>query len=98
MNDQRSTTEQLRDLIGIADQHGLYDAADFCRREVERVDARLQRGKVLVTDPDNISALATLRGELDRKIAAAVRKREAEQVDLAGRLDAAVTDAAGVER
>lgn len=29
MNDQRSVTDQLRDLIPIANQHGLYDAADY---------------------------------------------------------------------
>lgn len=42
VNDQRSTTDQLRDAVHILNQHGLYDAADHCRREVERVDAKLR--------------------------------------------------------
>jgi hypothetical protein len=72
VNDQRSTTEQLRDLIGIANERGLYDAADFCRREVERVDARMRTRLDSWPPPGS--------------------------EHLAGRLDAAVTDAAGVGR
>jgi hypothetical protein len=31
MNDQRALNDQLQDLVGIANQHGMYDAADFLR-------------------------------------------------------------------
>lgn len=31
MNDQRSTRDQLNDLIQIATVHGMYDAADWIR-------------------------------------------------------------------
>jgi len=36
MNDQRSTTDQLQDLVRLANAHGLYDAADFVRAAIER--------------------------------------------------------------
>lgn len=35
MPDQRSTTDQLRDLIKFANAHGMYDAADVIARIVE---------------------------------------------------------------
>lgn len=34
MGDQRSLTDQLQDLIGIANKHGLYDAADYITRAI----------------------------------------------------------------
>jgi hypothetical protein len=37
MNDQRSVTEQLKDLIGVANKMGLYDAADFLLNTVTNV-------------------------------------------------------------
>lgn len=40
MNDQRSVTDQLRDAYALLNEHGLYDAADFCRRAVEDTDRR----------------------------------------------------------
>jgi hypothetical protein len=42
VNDQLSVTGQLRDAVTILNREGLHDAADFCRLEVERVDARLK--------------------------------------------------------
>lgn len=42
MPDQRSVTDQLRDLIPVADKMGMYDAADHLRRVVERaIEAKL---------------------------------------------------------
>jgi hypothetical protein len=35
MNDQRPLDEQLRDAYAILNQHGLYDAADYCRRGLD---------------------------------------------------------------
>jgi len=35
--DQRSVTEQLKDLIVLANQHGLYDAADWVKTQLESV-------------------------------------------------------------
>lgn len=40
MNDQRSTYDQLRDLVQLANRHGLYDAADFVERAIERGKAK----------------------------------------------------------
>lgn len=36
MNDQRATNDQLRDLQWVANQLGLYDAADVIRNILER--------------------------------------------------------------
>ena len=36
MNDQRSLTDQLKDLILIAEEKGMYDAADFLKGVVAR--------------------------------------------------------------
>lgn len=35
MNDQRSLTDQLKDLIPVATERGLYDAADYLKKQVE---------------------------------------------------------------
>lgn len=35
MNDQRSTTDQLRDAVRWCNEAGMYDAADWIRRELE---------------------------------------------------------------
>jgi hypothetical protein len=32
MNDQRSVTDQMRDLVQLANRNGLYDAADWVNR------------------------------------------------------------------
>jgi hypothetical protein len=40
--DQRSVTDQLRDLRAFANRLGMYDAADFIGREVERVDRKVK--------------------------------------------------------
>lgn len=40
MPDQRSLMDQLRTLIPIANERGLYDAADYLRGVVERQEAR----------------------------------------------------------
>ena len=40
MADQRSTTDQLRDLIAIANQKGMYDAADYLLNVVTRTDKK----------------------------------------------------------
>lgn len=61
MNDQRSTTDQLRDAVGILNREGLYDAADFIRRHVEDVDRRAARigclvGAVAVSDDPGLRA------------------------------------------
>jgi hypothetical protein len=39
MPDQRSLTDQLKALIPVANQQGLYDAADYLRGVVERAEA-----------------------------------------------------------
>jgi hypothetical protein len=36
MNDQRSLTDQMRDLIPVAIDMGMYDAADFIERKFPR--------------------------------------------------------------
>jgi hypothetical protein len=38
MPDQRSLYEQLRDLVQLANRAGMYDAADFVRGHVERIE------------------------------------------------------------
>lgn len=50
MNDQRSVTEQLRDLIGVANKMGLYDAADFLLNTVTNV-AKKEAAADAVQDP-----------------------------------------------
>ena len=40
MNDQRSTYDQLRDLVQLANEHGLHDAADAVQRLVDRYHAK----------------------------------------------------------
>lgn len=37
---QDSVTDQLRDLIGYANFHGMYDAADFLKAQVETADKK----------------------------------------------------------
>lgn len=39
-NDQRSTLDQLRDLLRLANQHGLYDAADYLTQHIEKWERR----------------------------------------------------------
>jgi len=34
-NDQRSTTDQLQDLVRLADKNGLYDASDWIKNKLE---------------------------------------------------------------
>jgi hypothetical protein len=41
MPDQRAVTEQLADLIRLANEHGLYDAADWVKRELDSGIAQL---------------------------------------------------------
>jgi hypothetical protein len=41
-NDQRSTTDQLRDAVTLLNRAGLYDAADHCRRAVEDTERRMR--------------------------------------------------------
>ena len=44
MPDQRSLYDQLKDLYVLANRNGLYDAADYVRTVVERMDrAQAQR-------------------------------------------------------
>lgn len=38
--DQRSLTDQLKDLMAIANREKMYDAADFLRNYLERCSAR----------------------------------------------------------
>lgn len=45
MNDQRSVTEQLRDLIAVANQKGLYDAADYLLNVVTTATKREADGE-----------------------------------------------------
>ena len=40
MNDQRSTYDQLLDLITLANKHGLYDAADWIRGQMDAAGLR----------------------------------------------------------
>lgn len=40
MQDQRSTIEQLRDLIAVANQKGMYDAADYLLSVVTRTEQK----------------------------------------------------------
>jgi hypothetical protein len=37
MPDQRSVTDQLQTLLGLANQNGLYDAADWLQQRVPKV-------------------------------------------------------------
>jgi hypothetical protein len=47
VNDQRSVTDQLKELVLLADRNGLYDAADWLRARLE--SARLdQSSKVRI--------------------------------------------------
>lgn len=55
MNSQVSLTDQLARLVHIADQHGLYDAADFLRNHVEQVNARCARRTIVPVSADYVS-------------------------------------------
>ncbi len=48
MNDQRSTTDQLLDLVRLANEHGLYDAADAVQQLIAR------RGLSPLTDQEKM--------------------------------------------
>lgn len=45
MNDQRSVTEQLRELVALANKTGLYDAADWIVERMQRDRELLERLK-----------------------------------------------------
>lgn len=42
MNDQRSLTDQLETLYGLANKNGLYDAADWLRAKLDSAKTNLQ--------------------------------------------------------
>ena len=48
MPDQRSVTDQLRDLVVMANRAGMYDAADLINLTLLPRDARLTSGEILV--------------------------------------------------
>lgn len=41
-NDQRSLNDQLRTLFGLANEHGLYDAADWLKNVLEAQEQRTE--------------------------------------------------------
>ena len=58
MNDQRSLTDQLETLYGLANKNGLYDAADWLRAKLDSAKANLQ-GLHLNARPDELNLPAS---------------------------------------
>ncbi len=61
MNDQRPLLDQLQSLYGLANQNGLYDAADWLKERLDALKAA-QRARVQLTDPQK-ALLASLKEE-----------------------------------